>query len=51
MDLSELLEPISARLDALQHMQHCASCAEGSWEDCEGGRDALAAIAKARGTN
>lgn len=27
--------------DALAHMQHCRSCAEGSWEDCEGGRLAL----------
>jgi hypothetical protein len=36
-------------LDALCHMRWCASCAEGGWEDCEGGRAALAAIAKAEG--
>ena len=33
----------------LEHMQHCRSCAEGSWEDCDGGRAALAALAQARG--
>lgn len=33
----------------LEHMQHCRSCGEGSWEDCDGGRSALAVLAKARG--
>ena len=35
-------------LEALQHMQICRECAEGDWADCDGGRAALAAIAKAR---
>lgn len=30
---------------ALEHMGRCAYCAEDSWEDCEGGRQALAALA------
>lgn len=34
-------------LAALLHMKGCGACAEDSWETCEGGRDALAAIAKA----
>lgn len=34
-------------LAALTHMRCCQACAEGSWEDCEGGQDALAAIARA----
>jgi DNA repair ATPase RecN len=29
---------------ALHHMQWCRSCADGSWSDCEGGREALAAL-------
>lgn len=32
---------------ALQHMKSCGGCAEDSWECCEGGRAALAAIEKA----
>ena len=35
-------------LDGLQHMQICRECGEGDWADCDGGRAALAAIAKAR---
>lgn len=35
-------------LEALAHMQWCQSCAEGSWEDCDGGRAALAILAKAK---
>ena len=34
---------------SLEHMQHCRSCGESSWEDCDGGRAALAALARARG--
>ena len=33
-----------AAVDALEHMQWCRSCGEGSWKDCEGGRAALAII-------
>ena len=36
-------------LEALEHMSQCRPCGEDPWEDCEGGRKALAAIAKARG--
>ena len=32
--------------EALQHMRWCSSCAEGFWEDCEGGRAALAVLAE-----
>ena len=35
--------------EALEHMRWCRHCGEDSWEDCEGGRQALAALAKARG--
>jgi hypothetical protein len=35
--------------EALQHMRVCQSCADGSWEDCEGGIAALAALAKSEG--
>jgi hypothetical protein len=38
---------IGELLAALEHMRYCRHCAEGSWEDCNGGRDALAAIAAA----
>lgn len=31
---------------ALEHMQWCASCAQGSWGDCDGGRDALTTLAR-----
>lgn len=33
---------------ALRHMQWCQSCADGSWEDCCDGRDALALLARLR---
>jgi hypothetical protein len=36
-------------LEALDHMQFCRACGEGDWADCDGGRAALAAIAKATG--
>lgn len=36
-------------LEALTHMEWCRACAEDAWEKCEGGRHALAAIAKAKG--
>jgi hypothetical protein len=35
---------------ALQHMKSCGVCAEDSWETCEGGREALAALVKANVT-
>lgn len=35
--------------DSLQHMQWCRDCGEGSWEDCEGGRQAIAALAATTG--
>jgi len=38
----------AALLDALEHMKGCRWCAEDSWEDCEGGRAALAAIEVAK---
>jgi len=36
-------------LEGLEHMRWCRSCAEGSWEDCEGGRLAIEALSKATG--
>ena len=36
-------------LAALYHMRSCGECAEDDWQVCEGGRAALAAIAKATG--
>lgn len=30
---------------SLSHMRVCSTCAEGSWESCEGGREALEALA------
>lgn len=47
--IRELLAERDALLDALQHMRHCASCAEDDWQNCEGGRAALAAIDAAKG--
>lgn len=47
--IRELLAERDALLEALQHMQHCASCAEDYWQNCEGGRAALAAIDAAKG--
>jgi hypothetical protein len=35
--------------EALEHMQWCRSCAEGSWEDCEEGAKALAALSHKEG--
>lgn len=35
---------------ALDHMQICGECAEDSWETCEGGRKALAALSAYRET-
>lgn len=46
---AQLIAAAPELLEALYHMQHCRSCAEGSWEDCDGGRAALAAISKAEG--
>lgn len=34
-------------LVALRHLKDCGACGEGSLETCQGGRDALAAMAKA----
>lgn len=34
-------------VEALLHMKSCGSCCEDSWEDCEGGCAALAALEKA----
>ncbi len=31
--------------EALRHMQWCRACGEEQWEGCDGGRDALAALA------
>lgn len=31
--------------EALRHMQWCRACGEDSWEYCDGGREALAALA------
>lgn len=38
---------ISELLEALQHMKMCGSCGEDSWDICEGGRQAQAALDKA----
>ena len=58
MVLDSAAERTRARLDAeasrddlaeaLQHMQRCRECADGSWEDCDGGRAALTALEAAR---
>ncbi len=39
------LEQVAALREALEHMAWCQSCAEGSWDDCEDGRQATAALA------
>ena len=36
-------------LAALKHVEICASCAQADWGACPGGRQALAAIARAEG--
>lgn len=38
-------EVLEACRDALAHMKWCSSCAEGSWEDCEEGKNATDALA------
>lgn len=48
-EIERLTAERDALLEALQHMQHCASCAEDYWQNCEGGRAALAAIDAAKG--
>ena len=30
---------------ALEHMSWCASCAESGWEECDGGKEAIAVVA------
>jgi hypothetical protein len=35
--------------ESLLHMRLCASCSQGAWDECDGGRAALAAIAKVEG--
>ena len=39
---------VQTLVEALEHMQLCGPCAEGSWDDCDGGRAAEAALAAAR---
>jgi hypothetical protein len=46
---ADLIAAAPELLDGLRHMRWCASCADGRWEDCDGGRAALDAIAKATG--
>ncbi|MCR4301931.1 MAG: hypothetical protein NUV51_10000 [Sulfuricaulis sp.] len=48
VNVAALLAERDALLEALQHMQWCSACAEGLWGDCDEGRTALAAIAKAQ---
>jgi hypothetical protein len=38
----------SALVEALEHMKMCRDCAEGAWEDCEGGLFAIAALKAAK---
>lgn len=40
----KLRAAVTALADGLRHMEHCAVCASDSWYECEGGRDALAAL-------
>jgi len=51
MKIRELTQSLAAAQErerrltyCLRHMQWCASCSEGSWEDCETGKMALAAL-------
>lgn len=48
MDAAAQIDRLNSRVAELQaglnHMRWCSSCAEGAWEDCDGGRAALAAI-------
>lgn len=39
---------VAELVDSLTHMRYCAHCAESDWNDCEGGRAALAALARVR---
>lgn len=41
---------IGELVEALQHMKMCGSCGEDSWDICEGGRQAQAALDKATTT-
>ncbi len=43
----KLRAAVEALAYSLRHMEHCAVCATDSWQECEGGRDALAALALA----
>jgi hypothetical protein len=45
----EFVEVVNSLIDALNHMQVCAVCAQENWDKCEGGRAALEAIAKVEG--
>jgi hypothetical protein len=38
-------------LKALAHMEWCATCAEGSWDECDDGREAKALLSRGSGTN
>ena len=49
-DLLESNRLNSELVEALQHMKMCGSCAEDSWNLCEGGKQAQAALDKATGT-
>lgn len=45
--LTALLRERDALRESLAHMNWCATCAQGSWDDCEEGRKALVLIGAA----
>lgn len=46
----DLLASAPDLLAALHHMRICASCAQGDWNDCDGGREALAVMTRIEGS-
>lgn len=49
LDVRRLLAAIPKLRLALYHVKACSACAEGPWEECEGGREALAVLAEVEG--
>jgi hypothetical protein len=44
LDAGRWKEHCDHLIAALRHVHHCRDCKEGLWDDCDGGRAALAAI-------
>ena len=43
-EIERLRVAVEALAYSLRHMEHCVVCATDSWQECAGGRDALAAL-------